>query len=324
MTVTSENRVSGPFVGPGPVFTYTFDVFDDGDLEVTHTDEDGLNSVKVLTTDYTVNRTLKQVTLVTPFVDNLTSSDKITLRGKLPNTQLVDLANQGAWDPSVIEEMFDRHTMVALAQQEEIDRCLKVQVGETFDQSALTADYFTKRPRLLAEHVAAGGLDEVIYLEAYSGNANAYDVLEMEILNVFVQGASAAVDINMQMRSDGVWTGGSGRQWAARAVDSSGNASVNNPSGPGNDQRLTLSTDWDRGVSWGGGRIMFSRGPLNSQAGDSHFAYTLARSGASLVACTGGVNHNSTGNGIDGFRIYTDGITAEVTGTVRLWGHPNV
>jgi hypothetical protein len=320
MTVTSDNKKSGPFVGPGPVFTYDFDVFLDSDVEVMHTDEAGLNTVKVLTTDYTVNRATLQVTVVGAFATDLTSSDKITMRPSLPQTQLQDLKNQGAWDPEQHEQMFDRLVIDALRQQEEIDRCFKVEVGEVFDPASMTADFYNQRPRLLDEHVIPIAGPGATELQVEVDNTNAYDLLRLEMPMVQVLGSTAGVQISCRVKIAGSWIATTAYRYAMRTLDSGGVA-FNFVDASQNRIDLTKLVDFDRGASWYSGMIETSSRISGSHTMNIHGQYADSIAGADLTMVVGGAYCNDFSGNIEGFQIYTDGVDLMV-GTIRLWGLP--
>jgi hypothetical protein len=322
MTVTSDNKKSGPFVGPGPTFTYDFDIYLDSDVEVTHTDSAGLNTTKVLITDYTVNRTTKVVTVVGTFATNLTSSDKITMRPALPQTQLQDLKNQGAWDPEQHEQMFDRLVIDALRQQEEIDRCYKVKVGEVFDPTSVTADFYNQRPRLLSEHVAplaGSGIEE---LEVYVDNTSAYDMLRLEIPIVQVLGVSANRTLALRIRQNDAWISASDYRYAMKVLDSGGTA-ANHVSASVNVIRLTLVNDFDRDLtgSWYSGVVEASSRLSGSHTMSIHGQYADSVAGEELTMMVGSAYVQTFAGDIQGFQVFTDGLD-HLVGTLRLWGLP--
>lgn len=65
----------------------------------------------------------------------LATGESITIKRVLTLEQTLDLENQGGYLPENQEQAHDKHTMVSLQQQEEIDRCVKL--ADTDDETAL-------------------------------------------------------------------------------------------------------------------------------------------------------------------------------------------
>lgn len=61
----------------------------------------------------------------------LAVGEKIVIKRKVALKQYATLGNQGAYLAATQEEMHNRHTMVDLQQQEELDRAVKVPIGST-------------------------------------------------------------------------------------------------------------------------------------------------------------------------------------------------
>lgn len=129
MTITNEtNRVQ--FAGSGttgPFNVSTLEAQNSGQLLVTKTDTGGTNSVLVITTDYTVDSTTENVTLVS----NLAVGETLTVTLNIPLTQGVDYKNTGSFDAEVNEDALDKLTLINKAQQEELARCIKLEVDAT-------------------------------------------------------------------------------------------------------------------------------------------------------------------------------------------------
>ena len=112
-------------------------------------------------------------------------------------------------------------------------------------------------------------------------------------------------------------------QYAMRVLDSGGTATNHFPSVPTNFVNLSLAADFDRGASFGSGNIVISRDKDHSQGGEVNFHYNNAIAGDDITSMHGSCFCNRFTNGIEGFRLFTDGVTAEMVGTIRLWGLPN-
>lgn len=141
MTISSENRKSGPFLGTGAVSEYPFDfaVFSADDLLVVVADTVGAESTLVLTSDYTVDLNSDQdanpggtVVLTDPLPDDYL----LVATSKLANLQPTDLTNQGGFYPQVVTRSLDRLTILVQQLKEQIGRAIKVPITAAFDATA--------------------------------------------------------------------------------------------------------------------------------------------------------------------------------------------
>lgn len=141
MTISSENRKSGPFLGTGAVSEYPFDftVFVDDDLSVVMADTFGAESTLVLNSDYTVDLNVDQdstpggtVVLTNPLADDYL----LVITSQLPNLQPTDLTNQGGFYPQVVTRSLDRLTILVQQLKEQIGRAVKVPITAVFDATA--------------------------------------------------------------------------------------------------------------------------------------------------------------------------------------------
>ncbi len=128
MSIASAN-FRNDYTGAGnlSVYAYTFRILDQSHLAVTVRDSNNVETTLLLTTNFTVsgvgNSGGGSITLV---AGNLATGSRLTIRGKLPLTQVTDIRNQGAYYPEIHEDQFDRQVMIDQQQQDEIDRSLKL------------------------------------------------------------------------------------------------------------------------------------------------------------------------------------------------------
>ena len=110
-------------------FNYNFKILDQSHLEVTLTSTAGVDSVLTITTDYTVSGVGDDSGSISYPVtgDPLATGEKLTIRRKQDFLQSTDLQNQGGFFAEVHEEVFDKHAMFALQNEEELVRGLKHQ-----------------------------------------------------------------------------------------------------------------------------------------------------------------------------------------------------
>lgn len=126
MTVTTNtNKVQALGNGATTNFPYAFRIYAATDLIVTVTDlATGVDSVKVLNTDYTVTGAGSYNGGNVVFSVAPASNARVTIRREVSLTQGTDLRNQGAYYAETHEDVFDRLTMIDQQQQEALARSL--------------------------------------------------------------------------------------------------------------------------------------------------------------------------------------------------------
>lgn len=138
MTISSSTRKAGPFIGTGltTVFPFGYKVFATTDVLVVKTDALLVERTLELGPDYTVTLSTDQendpggsVILAAP----LASGHKLTLGSKVPETQLVELTNAGGFYPRVINQAFDRLTILVQQLTEQLGRTLKLPFSSNID-----------------------------------------------------------------------------------------------------------------------------------------------------------------------------------------------
>lgn len=117
MTINTQTRTAGPFIGNGAVvgFPFAFKVFQASDLLVTSTDTSGVQSTLVLSADYSVTLNADQNTSPGGVVQTLTPLPylyQLSITSNVPLLQPVSLTNGGGFYPRVIEDEFDRLTIL--------------------------------------------------------------------------------------------------------------------------------------------------------------------------------------------------------------------
>lgn len=145
MTISSQTRKAGPFVGndSSTAFPFAFKVFQTSDLLVVRANSAGVETVLVLGTNYSVTLNADQnsnpggtVTLTAALATGYT----LVLTSQVQNLQPTDLTNQGGFYPRVITDALDRATIQIQQLQEEVDRSAKLPITNTEDADALVAD----------------------------------------------------------------------------------------------------------------------------------------------------------------------------------------
>lgn len=125
MTVSTSTAKAGPYAGAGSVgpFTVPFRFLDASHLQVIRTATNGVDSVLVLTTDYTVSGVglaSGSVTLTTA----LASGEKLTVIRSVPFTQEADYVNNDAFPAESHETALDKLTMQTQQLKERVDAAL--------------------------------------------------------------------------------------------------------------------------------------------------------------------------------------------------------
>jgi hypothetical protein len=128
MTVSSEVSRAGPYTGNGVTvsFAFGFRILDETHIRVVRT-EGGVDTD--VTTGFTVSGVGSAGGGSITFSVAPTSAQTITIVRDVPQTQEIDLVNQGAYFAEVVEEGFDLATMRDQQLQEQLDRTVKVPVG---------------------------------------------------------------------------------------------------------------------------------------------------------------------------------------------------
>lgn len=150
MTVpTTNSRMD--YVGDGvtTVFPYTFKIPNDGSIEVRVL-SGGVESIKVLTTDYSVSGAGSVNGGDVAFGVAPAAGDKVVLRRSVGMVQETDLKNQGAFYPEIHEDALDKITMLLQQQQEQLDRAVTVPVTG----GATPETYLAELDALVAAFVA--------------------------------------------------------------------------------------------------------------------------------------------------------------------------
>ena len=123
-------------------FPFTFRVLEDTDLVVVVRDTDGAETTKTLTTDYTVSLTETGGTVSYPVSGSpLPTGYKLVVYRDVPLTQELDLVNGDGFDADLIEESFDKLTMITQQWQEQMDRAVLWPVSTPSEDILTAQDY---------------------------------------------------------------------------------------------------------------------------------------------------------------------------------------
>jgi hypothetical protein len=176
MTISSETRKAGPFVGndSSTSFPFTFKVFKADDLLVVRADEDGVETVLVQGTNYTVSLNANQnanpggtVVLGTALATDTT----LVLTSAVENLQPTDLTNQGGFYPKVISDALDRATIQIQQLVEQVDRSAKLPITSAADADSLVADIVLLADNQANINAVAENMDAVVDAPAQASAA---------------------------------------------------------------------------------------------------------------------------------------------------------
>lgn len=162
MTVATSTSKSGPYAGAGTTgpFTVGFRFLATDHLQVVQTDEDGVETVLVLDTDYTVagvGAGSGSVTLLAA----LPVGETLTITRDVPFTQEADYVANDAFPAESHERALDLLTMQTQQLNEQVQRSAKLPVSSTADADALVADIVLLADNLATLETVAGGINDI-------------------------------------------------------------------------------------------------------------------------------------------------------------------
>ena len=153
MTISSttvKNSYSGD--GSTTAFNYTFKIFADSDLQVIIRSAAGTETVKTITTHYTVSGAGDanggSVTFTSGNIP--TATETVLLRRAVPQTQAIDYIANDPFPAETHEEGLDRATMTTQQVQEELDRSIKLSRTNTMTSTEFTVGATERANKILA------------------------------------------------------------------------------------------------------------------------------------------------------------------------------
>jgi hypothetical protein len=153
MTISSttvKNSYSGN--GSTTAFAYTFKIFANTDLQVIIRSSTGTETVKTLTTHYTVSGVGDASGGNVTFTSGNTpaSGETVVIRRAVPQTQAIDYIANDPFPAESHEEGLDRATMTTQQVQEELDRSLKLSRTNTMTSTEFTVGASDRANKVLA------------------------------------------------------------------------------------------------------------------------------------------------------------------------------
>ena len=152
MTISSTT-VKNSYAGNGSTtaFAYTFKIFANTDLQVIIRSSTGTETVKTLTTHYTVSgvgdASGGNVTFTSGNIP--ATGETVVIRRAVPQTQAIDYIANDPFPAESHEEGLDRATMTIQQMQEELDRSFKVSRTNTISSPEFTDDASTRASKTL-------------------------------------------------------------------------------------------------------------------------------------------------------------------------------
>ena len=152
MTVSSttvKSTASGD--GSTTQFAYTFKIFADTDLEVIIRSATGTETVKLLTTHYTVagvgDASGGSITFTSGNIP--ATGETVVIKREVPQTQAIDYIANDPFPAESHEEGLDRATMTIQQMQEALDRSFKVSATNSITTPEFTDDAATRASKTL-------------------------------------------------------------------------------------------------------------------------------------------------------------------------------
>ena len=175
MTISSttvKNSYSGN--GSTTAFAYTFKIFANTDLQVIIRSSTGTETVKTLTTHYTVSgvgdASGGNVTFTTG--NTPASGETVVIRRAVPQTQAIDYIANDPFPAESHEEGLDRATMTLQQVQEELDRAIKLSRTNTMTSTEFTNSATDRAGKVLGFD-SAGELNVTAEIGSNKGNWSA-------------------------------------------------------------------------------------------------------------------------------------------------------
>ncbi len=184
MTISSttvKNSYSGD--GSTTTFNYTFKIFANSDLQVIIRSSTATETVKTITTHYTVTGagSASGGTVVFTSGNIPASGETVVLRRAVPQTQAIDYIANDPFPAESHEEGLDRATMTLQQVQEELDRSIKLSRTNTMTSTEFTVGATDRANKILAFD-SSGEISVTQELGTFRGNWSASTSYEVRDL----------------------------------------------------------------------------------------------------------------------------------------------
>ena len=170
-TTIIKNSYSGN--GSTTAFTYNFKITDEDDIQVIIRSANGTETVKTLTTHYTVAGVGGNSGTVNFSSGNIPASgETVVLRRSTPQTQAMDLIDNDPMSADTIETAHDKVTSISQELQEQVDRSIKLSRTNTMTSTEFTVDATNRANKILAFD-SSGEISVTQELGTFVGNWSA-------------------------------------------------------------------------------------------------------------------------------------------------------
>ena len=168
-TTIIKNSYSGN--GSTSVFNYTFKISAESEMEVIIRSSNGTETVKTITTHYTVSGVGNAGGGTVTFTGgNIpVTGETVILRRDTAQTQTMDLIDNDPMSAETIETAHDKAIAIAQELQEQIDRSIKLSRTNTMTSTEFTVDAASRSNKILAFD-SAGEIAVTQELGTYQGN----------------------------------------------------------------------------------------------------------------------------------------------------------
>ena len=171
-TTTIKNSYNG--TGSQDVFAYTFKISSTADMQVIIRASTGTETVKNLTTHYTVsnagNASGGNVTFTSGNIPS--STETVILRRNTTQVQALDLVENDPFTADSVEGAFDKNLALVQELQEQVDRSIKISRTNTMTSTEFTDNATARASKILAFDTN-GELSVATELGSYKGNWSA-------------------------------------------------------------------------------------------------------------------------------------------------------
>lgn len=161
MSISSATRKSGPYTGNNvtTTFSFAFKVFSQSEVVLVRTDLSAVETTLALSTDYTVTLNADQSASpggsITLLAGPLATGFLLTITSNVQALQPVVLTNSGGFYPSIINDEFDRLTILLQQVAEQVERAVKTQISSGVDPNTLVASLLAAASSAAASATAA-------------------------------------------------------------------------------------------------------------------------------------------------------------------------
>ena len=204
LTTIIKNSYSGD--GSSDTFAYQFKIAADADLEVIIRSAAGTETVKTLTTHYTVTGAgaASGGNVVFTSGNIPTATETVVIRRSTTQTQTLDLVENDPFTADSVEGAFDKNLSIAQELQEQIDRSIKISRTNTMTSTDFTTSASDRASKILAFDTSGEisvtqelgtykGTDATVTTEAYVQRDIIKSTTAGQLNNVYICVADAVV-----------------------------------------------------------------------------------------------------------------------------------